>query len=351
MKKVFLLLSIILILIAIPATVFLVGKQQELRKKAAPATTLAFSPASVNKKVGETFSLEVTIDAGENQVVAAELHIVYDPVKLEAQTITNSTLFPNILTSGTVERGAASITVGAASGAKPITGTGTVAVIRLKALEKTDTPATVRLAQNTFVGSIGEGQTNVLVGTTPATVTITDPGSGAGSGSASQSAQLITSPKPTMSPTPATSSSAAATTSATLAITNIASGSAITTSIPTIRGKATPGAVVTITIYSTPQTVTVKADANGNWSYTPITPLADGSHNVVVSAADASGTTKTATTQFVVAAGGSATPSASATISAQPIPRSGTVSWTLATIAAGLFVFIMGIVSFGLLTN
>lgn len=330
MKKVFLLLSIVLILIAIPATVFLVGQQQEVRKKAAPATTLAFSPATVNKKVGEMFSLEVTIDTGENQVVAAELHVVYDPVKLEAQTITNSTLFPNILTSGTVERGAASITVGAASATKPITSTGTIAVVRFKTLEKTDAPATVRLAPNTFVGGIGEGATNVLVGTTPATITITGDGT---------SSQQSATPSAQLSPTPTASLSA------TLTITNIASGSTIADDTPTIRGKAAPGAVITITIYSTPQTVTVKADANGNWSYTPVTPLADGPHNVVVSAADSSGATKTATTQFVVAAGGSATPSATATISAQPIPRSGTISWTLITLTAGLVVFLGGALS------
>jgi hypothetical protein len=336
MKKVFLLLSIVLI--AIPATVFLVNQQQELRKKAAPATTLAFSPATVNKKVGETFSLEVTIDTGANQVVAAELHIVYDPEKLEALTITNGSLLPNILTSGQIERGAASITVGATSATKPISVAGAIAVVRFKTLEKTDAPVSVRLAQNTFVGSIGEGATNVLVGTTPANITITQDG-----------LAIIPTAIPTLTPQPTATASASP--SANLTVSSPASGSAMTTATPTIRGKAEPGAVVTITVYSTPQTTTVKADANGNWSYTPITPLADGSHNVVVSAADSSGTTKTATTQFVVAAGG-ASASGSATIAptAQPIPRSGTVSWTLITIAVGLLIFLGGALSLAVLT-
>lgn len=336
-KKIFAIASILLILIAIPVTVLLVRQQQELRKKAAPATTLAFVPATVSKKVGETFSLDVTIDTGENQVVAAELHVVYDPAKLEAQTITNSSLFPNILTSGTVERGAASITVGAASATKPITGTGTIAVVRLKALEKTDTPVTVRLAPNTFVGGIGEGATNVLVGTSPATVTVTGEG-------------LAT--VPTATPTPILTVTPSASPSANLTISTPAGGSAVTTATPTIRGKAAPGATVTIAIYSTPQTVTVTADANGNWSYTPTAPLTSGSHNVVASTTDG-GQTKTATTSFVVAAGGSspATPSATVAPTAQPIPQSGTVSWTLAAIAAGLLIFLAGVVSWGLLTH
>ncbi len=352
MKKVFLLLSIILLTIVLPATVLLVSQQQELRKKAAPATSLAFSPATVTKKNGETFSLEVTIDTGSNQVVAAELHVVYDPAKLEAQSITNGSLFPNILTSSQIERGTASITVGAVSATKPVAVAGSIAVVRFKTLESTESPVTVRLAPNTFVGGIGEGATNVLIGTTPATITITGDGSTAGSKNATQSAHLATSPSPTPMPTISPTLTLAASASATLSITNIATGSAVATNKPTIRGKATPGATVTITIYSTPQTVTVKADINGNWSYTPVTALTDGPHSVVVSAPDSGGTTKTATTQFVVAAGGSSA-SESATIipTAQPIPTSGTVSWTFVLLILGLFIFLGGALSFAVLKS
>ncbi len=342
MKRVFLLLSILLILIAIPVTVFLVAQQQELRKKAAPATTLSIVPSALTKKTGEVFSLDIAIDTGDNQVVAAELHVVFDPTKLEAQTITNSSLFPNILTAGVVERGSVAITVGAADVKKPVKGTGTVAVARFKTLEKTETPTSIRLAPNTFVGGLGEGATNVLIGTIPATITITDVGTTSTTTIATSSATTVMTKTPL--PTPLITSSPTATAPATLTISSPASGSTMTTTTPTIRGKSSPGAIITITIYSTPQTVTVKADANGNWSYTPSSSLTNGLHNVVVSAPGPSGSTQTATTQFMIAGGSSPPASQSATIAptAAPIPQSGTMSLTLVSLSLGLLFFLIG---------
>ena len=116
MRKRLFIIFIFLTLIAIPATIFLAVQRQELRKQAAPATTLSLSPSSLNKKVGETFSVEVLIDTAANQVISSEIYLTFDPTKLEAQTITNGALFPNILTSGVVESGKASITVGAQFG-------------------------------------------------------------------------------------------------------------------------------------------------------------------------------------------------------------------------------------------
>lgn len=329
MKKALLFLSVLLLIGILPAGIYLVGQRQKLQSKAAPATTLAIIPVGVAKKVGDTFTMEITIDTGENQVVAAELHVTFDATKLEAQSINNGTLFSNILASGTVESGAASITVGAASAKEPVKGTGTVAVIRFKAAAKTDSPTAVKLAQNTFVGGLGEGAVNVLVGTTPATVTIAE-------------AQVQATPTPTLTPTPIASGSAtppAATPSASLAIVSPTNDAEATSEKPTIKGKATPGATVTLTIYSTPRTVTVTADSSGNWSYTPDTPLESGPHNVVASVTDQSGQTQTATTAFVVASsenvGGGATESA--------IPVSGTVETTLLLILLGCVFVTTGI--------
>lgn len=331
MKKLWIIIVTLFLLGAIPATILLVGQRQEIRKKAAPATTLAVIPATSAKKVGDTFSIEITIDTGENQVVAAELHLSYDPTKLEAQTITNGPLFPNILTSGAVEAGAASITVGAADARQPVKGTGTVAVVRFKAIAKTESPTAVKLASNTFVGGLGEGAVNVLVGTTPATVTITEQ-------------QLQTTPSPTLQPaggltptlTPTPTSSASALTpppvtpSASLTIVSpTKEGTA--DDKPVIRGKAAPGATITITIYSTPQTATVTADANGNWSYAPDTALESGPHNIVVSATGQTGVTETATSAFVVA-------------SSTPIPVSGNIEMTLVLLLIGGLFMGIGII-------
>ena len=174
MKKIWLLITSLFLIGILPAAIYFVGQNQEIRNKAAPATTLSIIPAISSKKTDDVFSVEITIDTGENQVVAAELHLSYDPTKLEAQTITNGPLFPNILASGTIESGLASITVGAADAKQPVKGTNTVAIVKFKAIAKTDSPTAIKLGSNTFVGGLGEGAVNVLVGTTPATVTITE---------------------------------------------------------------------------------------------------------------------------------------------------------------------------------
>lgn len=341
MKKVWLIIISLLLVGVLPLMIQLVGQRQEIRKKAAPATTLTVIPATNAKKVGDAFSIEITIDTGENQIVAAELHLSYDPAKLEAQTVTNGLLFPNILTSSTIVAGEASITVGAQDAKRPVKGTGTVVVVKFKAIAKTDGPTAVKLSPNTFVGGLGEGATNVLVGTTPATVTISE-------------AQLQSTPSPptkqdlappdTLSPAPISTSSAQssspATPSANLAIVSPTNDIAATQNEPTINGKAAPGATVTITIYSTPHTATVTADENGNWSYTPETPLEAGPHNVVASVTDQNGQTQTATSAFVVAASGAEIGGAAESV----IPVSGNVEMTIVLLLIGSLFLGIGII-------
>lgn len=343
MKRLILIVIVFLLLLGIPATVYLVGQQQELRKKAAPATTLSLVPATATKKVGDIFALDITIDTGENRVVAAEIHLIFDPEKLEAQTITNSTLFPNILTSGVVDHGTASITVGASDVNNPINGKGTVAVVRLKALAQTDAPVSVRFAQNTYVGGLQE-RLNVLVGTTPGTISITRDLALANS-TPSPTPTIRLTPTSTPGITPATTPTPSLTPTATnspqasgsaVQISAPSNNASVTSTTPTIRGKATPGSSVTLTIYSTPQTVVIQTDSLGNWSYTPTTPLTTGPHNIVASSTDSTGNPVTASTSFVIASGGTTSASQSA------IPISGNTSWTFLAIMGGLTLFIIG---------
>lgn len=330
----------IILVAAVPLTVLLVGQRQELRKKAAPATTLSLVPSTVTKKAGDVFTLEAQMDTGENRVVAVEIHVVYDPAVLEAQTITNGPLFPNVLASGVVERGTASISVGAATTTNPVTGTGTAATIRFKALAQTDAPVSIRFAANTFAGSLGEGTTNVLVGTQPASITITADEATtqtAATQPATSSAQMANQVTPTLAPSLAASDSASATSSAIQVLTPAKNTSVVQTK-PTIKGKAPPGSTITITVYSTPQTTTVIADANGNWSYTPQSALDSGPHNVVASAVDPiTGKTVTSSSNFIVASGAQ-----SATQSA--IPISGSVTPTLILLFIGVLFLTTGIV-------
>lgn len=341
MKKVFLFLFIGLLLLAIPATVFLVGKNQEVRKRAAPASTLTLTPTAVTKKVGDTFTLEVKLDAATNQVGIIQLRIVYDPAKLQAQDITNGPLAPSIRVSGKIDPiGKASITVGAQSAAQPITGSGTIAVLTMKVLESAATPISVRFAPapETFANAIGEGDANVLIGTTPANITLLNadgsqptPGPTPQGGSELNATPTATpSATPSLFITPTASESAQATPSA-ITIDSIQANEQVFTDKPTFSGKAPPGSTVTLTIYSAPRTVVVTVDENGNWTYTPTEGLEAGPHTVVALASDpTTGETQTTTIPFSVDASGSG------------MPVSGSVNTTILLIVLGTLLFLTG---------
>ncbi|MFH0749625.1 MAG: cohesin domain-containing protein [Candidatus Gottesmanbacteria bacterium] len=198
MKKIILFVGALLLLIAVPVTVYFVGSQQEIRSKAAPATKLSFTPATITKLPDEQFSINVQIDTGENSVAAAKLSISFDATKLEAMSITNGPLAPKISASGVVSSGIATITVSAESTAKPIKGTGIIAVLRMRGKEQTITPAIIKFDQTTFVSGLGESQINVLTTIGVASITIT----GSSQVVATLSPTPAASPTPTASPTP-----------------------------------------------------------------------------------------------------------------------------------------------------
>lgn len=102
---------------------------------------------------------------------------------------------------------------------------------------------------------------------------------------------------------------------------------------PQFSGKALPNQQVTIEIHSTDVVEgSVKADASGNWTYRPTTPLSPGQHIISVTTAGANGILQTIQQSFTVYAAGSqvdqtATPSATtATPTQKPTPTSSAAS-------------------------
>jgi hypothetical protein len=360
MKKTLLLIAVVITILAIPISVYLVGQNQELRKRAAPASTLTLTPTTVTTKVNETFTQEVKLDAADNQVATIQIHVLYDPTKLTTESITNGPLAPSIRVSGNVNpNGVASITVGARDSTHPITGSGTVAVLTMRALTASSTPISLRFAPNpdTYANALGEGENNVIIGMTSANVTIlnadgtqaqADPTVGNTTNSnnsvSTQSASLISAtltPTPTIMMQNSASQSAEATASA-IEITSITANETVTTAQPPIEGKGVPGSTVTLIIHSTPQTVTVTVDGNGNWTYTPTTPLEPGTHTVEAMVTDPNtGQTQTTTTSFVIANPGTGgTSDSSATGSAVPV--TGAVENTFILTALGVLILVSG---------
>lgn len=100
-KRLLVLGFILLLLIATPATVYFVQKQQEARTHAQASTTMAFyqddaltqlitQANPVSKNVGDVFPVTIGMDPGTNLVASVILHVKYDPTKLEVENTTGT---------------------------------------------------------------------------------------------------------------------------------------------------------------------------------------------------------------------------------------------------------------------
>lgn len=166
-KKALIIGFVLLLLITIPASVFLVQRQQQLRIKAAPSTTLSFTPPAQSVNVGDTFSLSIMMDTGENSVATAQVRVTFDPAKLTATEIKPGSFMPHALSQTTPDNTAGTAfivvdTLGADSSpdsipmTKKSIGAVPVAVITFKAKADTAGAAT----------SVGFGQDTKAIGET-----------------------------------------------------------------------------------------------------------------------------------------------------------------------------------------
>lgn len=209
-KKIFLLGFIIVILIAIPLSVYIAQQRQQTKSKASASTTLSFDPASQTVNTGDTLTLNIVLDpetgATANQVSFVKLSISFDPTKFatvsgslapnptNANTLTTIVDDPKYDTPG---KATISLSVGA-DPTRVVTTTTNIAILKLKAIVEVtpDSPnITFDSDPNTQVLSIAntDGTSeNVLSSATPATVIVnpaTDPDN--------------PTPTPTATPTPA----------------------------------------------------------------------------------------------------------------------------------------------------
>ena len=111
-NKFFILGNLLLLLIAIPLTLYFVKKQQELRSKAAASSKLYIDPATVNTSTQcQSASVDLTIDPGSNIVSIVDFYITYDPTKLDITQITPSTSFPTAVRASSISNGEANMSV------------------------------------------------------------------------------------------------------------------------------------------------------------------------------------------------------------------------------------------------
>ena len=190
------------LLIAIPVTVFLVQQQQKTKSGAVAATTLSVLPASQAPiQVGNDVTLNVQVNPAtattSNLVSYVKFTIMYDSTKLAtdgAGFVPDITAgLPLVLQGPVYGTGTISITLSAGGDATKVLQTVTnLGSVTFKALAITDTaPTQITFGNDTLVRSLGtsdQANENVLASANPAVLTIIG--------------GTIVSPTPTLTPTP-----------------------------------------------------------------------------------------------------------------------------------------------------
>lgn len=185
-KNVFLGLVAILAL-SVPITVGILQQQQETRSRASAATTLAFTPATTSssplqKKVGDTISLDLMVSPGTNFVSYVKFQLNYDPTKLQPISPDPFTLNTNafqskegpIINAGSM---ITSVSIGS-DPTKAIQKLTKVGTVQFRTIGATgNTPTMITFASTTQALSVGagdQGPENVISSTTPAAILIAD---------------------------------------------------------------------------------------------------------------------------------------------------------------------------------
>src|SRR5947209_6993574 len=97
--------ALVLLLVVLPALLFIVQKKQESRSHATASTTLSLTPSTnsntpLQKNIGDPVSFDVMVNPGNNLPSTLKLQIQYDPTKLQPAStpfVTNTSAFPTII--------------------------------------------------------------------------------------------------------------------------------------------------------------------------------------------------------------------------------------------------------------
>ena len=135
--------------------------------------TLAINPAMVNTTMGQNFTVNLDINTANDQVSAAEIHLTFDPTKVQVTGITAGTILPVILIPASFNNtaGTATITLGAQP-TLPASGLGTLALVNFRAVGSGN--STIAYASTTQTASVGKTG-NTLTSMSSSTVSVAAP--------------------------------------------------------------------------------------------------------------------------------------------------------------------------------
>jgi len=277
-KKLFLIGFIVVLLVGIPLTIYILQQQTQTQQNAQASTTLSFSPTSssaapIQKSVGDSIPLVISVDPGTNLVSFVKVEIQYDPSILATASANafqpNTSVFPSTLEGPVYSPGKIAVTLSVGPDpTKAIQSKVTAATVNFTALKNTPpgTPTLVTFTSSTQVLSIGssdQASENVLSSAIPATITV----GGAGP----------TESIPPGTPTPGVSITPSAAPTTAQATPTAIPPSAAPTAVPTIAPSSAPTSSGSGTTGAAPtcQSLTLDRSATGNAPYS-ITFTANG---------------------------------------------------------------------------
>lgn len=173
-----------LVLIGLPAAIYVFQQTPEIRSRATASTTLSFQPTSTASApeqvhVNDTVPLDVYINPGNNLPSVVKLDILFDATKLQLATIPfspNLSAFPTTMEGPVTLNGEMLISLSIGSDpSKAIQKTTKVGTVNFIAGQPTDTPVIVSFGTKSQVLSIGPSDLateNVLSTSMPAYITI-----------------------------------------------------------------------------------------------------------------------------------------------------------------------------------
>lgn len=274
----------LVMLLAIPTTIFLVSQRVQNSVVAEKSTTLSFNPANKSVSVGDRVDFDIIVSPGTNLVNYVKLVINYDPSIFSADE-KSFTIDPasklKLTQEPNVASGSVSMVLSSSDPTDSINSEAKLGFITFNVVGEDSTETQISFDSNLIqIKSLGSNDSileNVFLNGTPATVTFLT------SDSASNTTPSETNDSPTLL--------------------NPTSNEKVTDLTPVFEGTAQPNETVNITINS-PQTITVqvKADSVGTWSYVPTTSLEPGEHTITISSRDSSGVLKTISQTFSVLA-------------------------------------------------
>lgn len=178
----------VIALIGLPLILSINQKQQESRSRAAPSTTLYFTPSASSSSplaanIGDSVVFDVMINPGTNLPSLVKLDIQFDPEKLQASPtsfLTNMSAFPSTIEGPLLDNGDLKISLSIGSDTtKAIQSITKVGTLTLTAINPTaDTPTAITFGTNTTILSINSSDyatENILSSSEPAYVQITAP--------------------------------------------------------------------------------------------------------------------------------------------------------------------------------